>query len=56
MKQLEPLLDTGVLTVTGRSVGQNLAGATVADEDVIRPPERALGHRPSSSSPWTARA
>jgi dihydroxy-acid dehydratase len=47
LKQLEPLLDTGVLTVTGRSVGQNLAGVTVADEDVIRPPERALGHRPT---------
>jgi ABC-type branched-subunit amino acid transport system ATPase component len=44
MKQLEPFLDTGVLTVTGRSVGQNLAGVTVADEDVIRPPERAARH------------
>jgi len=47
MKQLEPLLEVGVLTVTGRTVGQNLAGVTVADEDVIRPPERLLGHRPT---------
>jgi dihydroxy-acid dehydratase len=47
MKQLEPLLDTGALTVTGRTVGQNLAGVTVADEDVIRPPRRALGRRPT---------
>ena len=47
MKQLEPLLETSALTVTGRTVGQNLAGVTVADEDVIRPPERALGHRPT---------
>ena len=47
MKQLEPLLEVGALTVTGRTVGQNLAGVTVADEDVIRPPERALGHRPT---------
>jgi hypothetical protein len=47
MKQLEPLLDTSAMTVTGRTVGQNLAGVTVADEDVIRPPERALGHRPT---------
>ena len=47
MKQLEPLLEVGALTVTGRTVGQNLAGVTVADEDVIRPPERALGHRPA---------
>ena len=35
------------MTVTGRTVGQNLAGVTVADQDVIRPPERALGHRPT---------
>ena len=47
MKQLEPLLETSALTVTGRTVGQNLSGVTVADEDVIRPPERALGHRPT---------
>jgi dihydroxy-acid dehydratase len=47
MKQLEPMLDTGALTVTGRTVGQNLAGVTVADKDVIRPPERALGRRPT---------
>ena len=26
---------------------EELAGVTVADEDVIRPPERALGHRPT---------
>src|SRR5437660_244568 len=47
MKQLEPLLEVGALTVTGRTVGQNLSGVTVADQDVIRPPERALGHRPT---------
>ena len=47
MKQLEPLLDVGALTVTGCTVGQNLAGVAVADEDVIRPPERALGHHPT---------
>jgi dihydroxy-acid dehydratase len=47
LKQLEPLLDTGALTVTGRTVADNLAGVTVADEDVIRPPDRALGHRPT---------
>jgi dihydroxy-acid dehydratase len=28
-------------------VAQNLAGVTVADEEVIRPPERALGRRPT---------
>jgi dihydroxy-acid dehydratase len=47
MKQLESLLDTGALTVTGRTVAENLADATVADEEVIRPPERALGRRPT---------
>jgi dihydroxy-acid dehydratase len=47
LKQLEPLLDAGALTVTGRTVADNLAGVTVADEDVIRPPDRALGHRPT---------
>src|SRR6202167_3823412 len=47
LKHLEPLLDAGALTVTGRRVADNLAGVTVADEDVIRPPDRALGHRPT---------
>ena len=47
MKQLERLLHTGALTLTGRTVGQNLADVTVADEETIRPPERALGRRPT---------
>ena len=47
MKQLESLLDTGALTVTGRTVAENLADAAVADEAVIRPPERTLGRRPT---------
>jgi dihydroxy-acid dehydratase len=47
MKQLEPLLDGGARTVTGQSVAENLAGATVADAETIRPPERALGRRPT---------
>jgi dihydroxy-acid dehydratase len=37
MKQLEVLLDRGVLTVTGRTVADNLAGVVVADDEVIRP-------------------
>jgi dihydroxy-acid dehydratase len=37
MKQLEPLLDREVLTVTGRTVAENLHEAVVADADVIRP-------------------
>jgi dihydroxy-acid dehydratase len=47
MKQLEPMLHTGALTVTGATVGQNLTGVTVADEEVIRPVSRALGYRPT---------
>ncbi len=47
MKQLEGLLHTGAMTVTGRTVGQNLAGVTVADEQIIRPVDRALGRRPT---------
>jgi dihydroxy-acid dehydratase len=51
MKQLEPLLDGDALTVTGATVAANLAGVTVPDSDgsseIIRPPERALGRRPT---------
>ena len=47
MKQLEPLLDGKARTVTGRTVAENLAGATVADDETIRPPARALGRRPT---------
>ena len=47
MKQLEPLLDGGALTVTGQTVAANLADAVVADPETIRPPARALGRRPT---------
>jgi dihydroxy-acid dehydratase len=47
MKQLEGLLHTGAMTLTGHTVGQNLAGVTVADEEIIRPVGRALGRRPT---------
>jgi len=47
MKQLEPLLAVGALTVTGRTVAENLNGAVVSDAETIRPPERALGRRPT---------
>lgn len=36
MKQLESRLDCSVLTVTGRSMGENLEGAKVYNNDVIR--------------------
>jgi dihydroxy-acid dehydratase len=47
MKQLEPLLDRDALTVTGRTVAENLAGVTVANPEVIRPIDRALARRPA---------
>ena len=47
MKQLAGLLDTQARTVSGKTVAQNLDGVTVAGEEVIRPPERALGRRPT---------
>jgi dihydroxy-acid dehydratase len=47
MKQLEPLLDGGALTVTGRTVAKNLEWAKVTDAETIRPPERPLGRRPT---------
>ena len=37
MKQIEDRLDGSALTVTGRSLAQNLQGAEVFDDDVIRP-------------------
>ncbi len=45
MKQLEPLLDTSALTVTGRTVALNLAGVTVANPEVIRPLNRAFSDK-----------
>jgi dihydroxy-acid dehydratase len=46
MKQLESLLDLDALTVTGRTVRDNLADMVVSDEDVIRPIERPFSDKP----------
>jgi dihydroxy-acid dehydratase len=46
MKQLEPLLDVDVLTVTGKTLAQNLAGAVVRDPEVIRPIDRPFSTKP----------
>ncbi len=37
MNELKPLLNMDVLTVTGKSIGTNVAGAEVVDAEVIRP-------------------
>jgi dihydroxy-acid dehydratase len=47
MKQLGPFLRSTARTVTGRTLGENLAGVTVADEEVIRPATRPLGTHPT---------
>ncbi len=46
LKQLEPLLDRSAMTVTGRTIGENLSGAEVFDEDVIRPLDHPFSDKP----------
>ncbi len=45
LKQLEPLLDTGVLTVTGNTLARNLEDVVVADPEVIRPIGRSFSDK-----------
>src|SRR5919204_1931135 len=47
MKQLEPVLDTSALTVTGATVAENLAGVAVDDDEVIRPLDRPFAAEPA---------
>ena len=45
MKRLEPLIDTGCMTVTGAPVKDNLRDVKVADDAVIRPLDNAFANR-----------
>jgi dihydroxy-acid dehydratase len=47
LKRLEEMLDGAALTITGKTVTQNLFGVTAANDEVIRPVDRALGRRPT---------
>ncbi|PZX14436.1 dihydroxy-acid dehydratase [Palleronia aestuarii] len=47
MKQMEERLDTSCLTVTGRTLGENLDGAEVYNDDVIRPLSNPVYHEGS---------
>lgn len=47
LKQLEPLLDRSALTITGHSMGENLATAACADDEVIRSIDRPIARGPS---------
>src|SRR5207249_6207394 len=42
MAQISDLLHVGALTVSGRSLGENIAGAEIVNPDVIRQRERPL--------------
>ncbi len=46
LKQLEPLLARDAMTVTGKTIGENLADAEVFDEDVIRPLDHPFSDKP----------
>jgi len=46
LKQLEPLLERDALTVTGKTLAENLAGVDVPDTDVIRPLARPFSDKP----------
>jgi dihydroxy-acid dehydratase len=47
LKQLEPLLHTDAITVTGRSVASNLSDVRVGDEEIIRPLSRPYSNQPA---------
>ena len=47
LKQLAPLLDLDALTVTGRTLRDNLDGVVVQNDDVIRPLGRPFSQRAS---------
>src|SRR6267154_2274556 len=46
LKQLESLLNLSAMTVTGRTLGDDLSDAEVFDEEVIRPLERPFSDKP----------
>ncbi|MBT9386805.1 dihydroxy-acid dehydratase, partial [Pseudooceanicola sp. CBS1P-1] len=47
MKQIEDRLDTSVITVTGKTLAENLEGAQVYNDDVIRPLSNPVYHEGS---------
>jgi dihydroxy-acid dehydratase len=47
LKRLEPSLDVGALTITGRTIGEELADVTVGDDSVIRTLQAPVSTRPS---------
>jgi dihydroxy-acid dehydratase len=47
LKQLAPVLDLDVKTVTGRKLGEIVADTEVADPEIIRPLDRPCANQPS---------
>ncbi|MBN8820253.1 MAG: dihydroxy-acid dehydratase [Sphingomonas sp.] len=47
LKQLAPLIDTGALTCTGKTLAENLEGLSVVNPDIIRPLDRPISDGPS---------
>ncbi|SLN12807.1 L-arabonate dehydratase [Roseivivax jejudonensis] len=47
MKQMEERIDTSCVTVTGKTLGENLEGAEVYNDDVIRPLSNPVYHEGS---------
>jgi dihydroxy-acid dehydratase len=46
MKQLAPMLETSAMTVTGKTLAENLANVKVANPEVIRPLDRPFASKP----------
>ncbi len=42
LEQIRPFLKTDCLTVSGKTLGENIAGAEIYNDDVIRSPERSV--------------
>ncbi len=47
LKRIAPLLDTRPMTVTGKTLGENLAGAMIHDAEVIRPLDNPVTREPA---------
>lgn len=47
LKQLEPILETGAMTCTGKTLAENLAGYVVPDPAIIRPLDNPISPGPS---------
>ena len=47
LKQLESIIDAGVMTCTGKTLAENLEGVTVGDPEIIRPLDRPVSKGPA---------